>query len=168
MQRKGESSTAAVEYVSFFLCNDRSLKQELLPLFPMNTAHVLCAGVESFSSVPLRTIRTTTLPPPKRPTATATRWISWTCRVKRARRRRAQRHTARYRIPPLALMWADVSWNGIWGFSWVDSQFSVSSSLVFKTVQDNELDGSDLDSSNDEEEWSSDSSRYEAGRHFSK
>lgn len=28
-----------------------------------------------------------------------------------------------------------------------------------KSVQDNELDNSDLDSSNDEEEWNSDSSR---------
>lgn len=30
---------------------------------------------------------------------------------------------------------------------------------VFYTVQDNDLDGSELDSSNDEE-WNSDSSRY--------
>lgn len=32
---------------------------------------------------------------------------------------------------------------------------------IFLTVQDNDLDGSELDSSNDEEEWNSDSSRYE-------
>lgn len=94
------------------------------------------------------------LPPRSERTAVEMHWNTSTNRVKRERRRQVRRCTQRWctlllmkalftsrPVPPPLLI--------------VCNCF-----LFFSSLQDNELDGSDLDSSNDEEEWKTDSSRW--------
>lgn len=85
-------------------------------------------------------------------TATAMHWSTWTCRVRRGRRRPVPRVTLRCRSlfsPPSNLEASQApSFRGK-----IVAFFCI-------CAQENDMDGSELDSSNDEEEWKSDSSRY--------